>query len=338
MSLIPDRDVDLSAVTVVVGAWRSAAPVDDCLRSVLPPGDVRPPSGLVVLNDADPATLAAVQPWTAHPDVSTVPLSRNTGFAGGVHAATSAVLTPWMFLLNDDAQLEPGALERLLRLLQEHPDPGSMAVVQASVRLADAEPRLTNSTGNQVSPDGYGYDRDWLVPWPPDRAGEEEPFGFCGAGALLRVSAVREVGGMDPRLFLYYEDTDLSWRLRLAGWRSSWCPTAVVTHRHGSSSVEGSELFRFYNERNRLLVLARDASVHLALTQWMRYPLTVASLTVHHGPRRARTALRLRALASACRGLPAALRQRRRDVIRVPRSQVEQLLVPPPARLGGLRA
>jgi GT2 family glycosyltransferase len=99
----------------------------------------------------------------------------------------------------------------------------------------------------------------------------DAPFGFCGAGALLDVAAVRSCGGMDASLFLYYEDTDLSWRLRLAGWSVEYCPAAHVMHEHGSSSVEGSDLFLHHNERNRLLVLARNATARTALWQWLRY-------------------------------------------------------------------
>ena len=53
-------------------------------------------------------------------------------------------------------------------------------------------------------------------------------FGFSGGAAMLRIDAVRAVGGFPRRFFLYYEDTDLSWRLRLAGWTIRYEPGAVV--------------------------------------------------------------------------------------------------------------
>ena len=82
-------------------------------------------------------------------------------------------------------------------------------------------------------------------------------FGFCGCGRRLghrsRVSGRR----LRRDYFLYYEDTDLSWRLRLAGYRIVHVPSATVRHHHAGSSGEGSELHRFYDERNRLLTLPR---------------------------------------------------------------------------------
>ena len=58
---------------------------------------------------------------------------------------------------------------------------------------------------------------------------------------------------------MYYEDTDLSWRGRLAGWRYCYVPESVVRHEHAASSKEGSALFMHYVERNRFLTLARNA-------------------------------------------------------------------------------
>src|SRR5207253_4471667 len=66
-------------------------------------------------------------------------------------------------------------------------------------------------------------------------------------------------GLFDERFFLYYEDTDLSWRGRLLGWRYRYVPASVVRHEHAASSGEGSDVFRYFVQRNRLLMLAKDA-------------------------------------------------------------------------------
>ena len=81
---------------------------------------------------------------------------------------------------------------------------------------------------------------------------------------LLRPAYLAEVGLFDERLFLYYEDTDLSWRGRALGWRYRFEPTSVVRHLHAASPGESSPVFRYYNERNRLVVLAKNAPAALA--------------------------------------------------------------------------
>ena len=84
-------------------------------------------------------------------------------------------------------------------------------------------------------------------------------FAWCGGAVLLSVRYLREVGIFDDRYFMYYEDTDLSWRGRLAGWRYRYVPDSVVRHEHAASSKEGSPLFQHFVERNRFLTLARNA-------------------------------------------------------------------------------
>jgi GT2 family glycosyltransferase len=187
---------------------------------------------------------------------------------------------------------------------------------------------VLNSTGNEVTRSGYGRDRGWQQ---VDR-GQEPPadvFAFCGAAVLLRMSALHAVGDFDEDFFLYYEDSDLSWRLRAGGWTVRYEPAAVVRHAHAASSDVRSRLFRFHDDRNRLLMLTKNAPARLALRSAARYPLTVASLTLRQGPGAAMTTTRLRALASYLRLLPRMLR-RRRSIARsavVPSSETVNLLV-----------
>jgi GT2 family glycosyltransferase len=199
---------------------------------------------------------------------------------------------------------------------------------------------LVNSTGNVVRADGYGVDRGWLADAARHRP-ERDVFGFCGAAALLRTSALDDVGLFDEDFFLYYEDSDLSWRLRLAGDTVEYCAEAVVRHVHAGSTGEGSGLFRFYDGRNRLLMLTKDATAALALRTVGRYALTTASIAVRRSQPASHVLLRLRVLASYARLAPTMLRRRRAigRAARVSRAEVQGLLAAPPSTAtGGYRA
>jgi len=84
---------------------------------------------------------------------------------------------------------------------------------------------------------------------------------FCGAAALLRKEALDRVGLFDDDFFMYFEDTDLSWRIRRGGYRIRYRPSAVVRHLHATSSVEYSPLFNFYTARNQVLMIAKNAGL-----------------------------------------------------------------------------
>jgi len=123
---------------------------------------------------------------------------------------------------------------------------------------------VINNVGSNLYAGGFGGDRGFLE---RDRGQFDQPaevFAWCGGAVLLKREYLDSVGIFDERLFLYYEDTDLSWRGRLAGWRYVYEPSAIVRHRHAQSSGVGSPVFRFHTERNRLLVLAKCAPARLA--------------------------------------------------------------------------
>jgi N-acetylglucosaminyl-diphospho-decaprenol L-rhamnosyltransferase len=94
---------------------------------------------------------------------------------------------------------------------------------------------------------------------------------------LLRSDYLDDVGLFDERLFLYYEDLELSWRGTERGWRYRYVPESVVRHVHAASSVDGSALKRYYDERNHLVVLARHASARRALRAATRSLLVTGS-------------------------------------------------------------
>ena len=123
---------------------------------------------------------------------------------------------------------------------------------------------LVNSTGNLVDASGNGYDRDWLVPAEREHS-PSEVFGLCGGACAIRREAWRALGGFREDLFMYYEDTDLSWRLREHGWRVVYVREAVVRHEHASSSGTDSPMFIRVNARNRILVAAAHSPAPVVL-------------------------------------------------------------------------
>jgi hypothetical protein len=195
---------------------------------------------------------------------------------------------------------------------------------------------VLNNAGGIVFADGYGADRAFQE---VDTGAYDEPaevFNFCGNGVAFRREVLADAGLFDDDFFLYYEDTDLSWRVRARGYAIRYEPTAVLRHHHSASSGEESPVFRFHVDRNRLLMLTKNASWRLALPQLLRYPLTTASMAlraVRAGNARAAarpTLLRLRVMASYLKLLPAMLRKRRAiDRTRaVARRDLERWLVP----------
>ena len=122
---------------------------------------------------------------------------------------------------------------------------------------------LINSTGNVVDACGNGHDRSWLAPSKQEHD-SPEVFGICGGACAISARAWRQLNGMRQDLFMYYEDTDFSYRLRRAGYRVQYVRQAQARHAHAASSDSASEAFTTWNTRNRLRVAARYAPASVA--------------------------------------------------------------------------
>lgn len=122
---------------------------------------------------------------------------------------------------------------------------------------------LINSTGNVVDACGNGHDRSWLAPAKQEHD-SPEVFGICGGACAISARAWRQLGGMRQDLFMYYEDTDFSYRLRRAGYRVQYVRQAQARHAHAASSDSASAAFTTWNTRNRLRVAARYAPASVA--------------------------------------------------------------------------
>ena len=321
---------------IVIVNWRQAELTIRAARSIreqLGDGDV-----LVVVDNASGDGSAE---RLRREGLTVVESPENRGFGAGVNIGARGMVEDALVLLNNDAVAEPGFLEALLAPLGDPPSAAAPAATTARILLAgrwkpatpgqqDAlvSPRtgrwtrvddeaaargegevLVNSTGNLVDASGNGYDRDWLVP-----AGQEhspsEVFGLCGGACAIRREAWQALGGFREDLFMYYEDTDLSWRLRERGWRVVYVRKAVVLHEHASSSGTGSAMFIRVNTRNRILTAAAHSPAPVVMQALAR--TVVRAL---RGPQRGPV---MTGLAQAVAGLPRELRQRTRGRARRP--------------------
>jgi GT2 family glycosyltransferase len=181
---------------------------------------------------------------------------------------------------------------------------------------------VVNNVGNELTDDWYGVDRGFGLVDAGQFDAPTEVFGWCGAAVQFPSAYLRDVGGFDERLFLYYEDLDLAWRGRERGWRYRTVPSSVVRHRLGASSRVGSPVFRYHTERNRLVVLAKHAPWGVVARAAVRHLAATASYArrdVVRGwrhPAPALTWLRLRSWFGFVRLLPHAIRERRRQGVR----------------------
>ena len=126
-----------------------------------------------------------------------------------------------------------------------------------------------------------------------------EVFGASATCALYRRAMLDDLGGFDRSFFAYLEDADLAWRARMAGWRCLLAPAAVARHHHSATLGHGSALKHRLVGRNRVRMLAKNASA----AQLRRGLLRIVAYDLAYVGYVAATARTLAPLTGRLRGL-----------------------------------
>jgi len=321
-------------IRVIIVNFNGGAAVMKCLDALAAIETVHDVEVVVLDNASADNSVATMR--VEHPEVTIRETGSNLGFVANNLALTDLADVDYVALLNNDAFVEPHWLDPLVQALD---DDSGLGAVQSKIvfaeRSTDDGRNIINNVGGIVLADGSGADRGF---GQPDTGQFDEPaeiFTWCGGSVLLRPSYLADVGLFDSRLFLYYEDTDLAWRGQSRGWRYRYEPTSMVLHLHAASTGTGIEVFQYFNERNRLVVLVKNAPRALAWSAAYRHPLTTLSYlrSAVTSSRSTKSRLdlttvriRLRAYVGFLRLVPAALLERRhiRQRRTVPMAQLTQ--------------
>ncbi len=208
---------------------------------------------------ADDASTDDTQEWLSvrHPSVRLVRLEKNQGFCAAVNAGIGAASGEFIQLLNNDAEVTEGWLEAGLNCFADATI-GSVAPLV----LVRSDPSRVDSAGDQYfavgwpAKRGHGQSTARWINTPPTLV-----FGASGSSAFYRTSALRATGFFDLSFGSYYEDIDIAFRLRWAGYSCVFSPNCRVLHEVSAS---------FDHARPDL---QRKMSRNAELVFWSRLPL-----------------------------------------------------------------
>lgn len=245
-------------VSIIILNWNGKPLLKDCLDSLRNQG-FRDFEAVVVDNGSSDGSAAYLR--EAYPWVRLVALQENTGFAGGNNRAFAECSGRFIVTLNNDTKLEPDFLAAMVAAAEADPCIGMVAAKM----LNFYQPGRIDSVGVRVTASGMGQN---IGVGEQDRGQYDAPldvFGPCAGAALYRREMLEQVGFFDPAFFAYYEDLDLAWRGRLAGWRAVTAPNAVVYHVHSATSGKMSPFTVYQVQRNKWFVLLKDWPAALLL-------------------------------------------------------------------------
>lgn len=330
---------DAPLFSIVIVTVRGGRRLMRCLRSIADQTGHEPGVEVIlVLNGRDveaevPESLAQALGLRSHR------LPRNLGFAGGANAGIAESRGGWVLLLNDDAWLAPGFRGALAKSVAEAPPlrgmlqprvlecarPDSQGGGRADRGEPDPREARVSTFGVDLRASGDVQDR---------RRGDADPGTwaaeaiFCPSAAVgvyrrAMLEALRDESGhfLDPGFFMYFEDVDLGWRARLAGYEAWTVPEAVAFHEgQASADVHANGFVRRQCRRNRIRLFLANGSVRLLAGALPRLARDAAGLVVDDG---------FAGLVESGRSLSRGLGARRRMSLasRQARAQVESAWV-----------
>lgn len=230
---------DGSRLVAIVLNWRDAARTIKCVESLAAMSEV----DVVVVVDNEStgelADLSAQLSPSVIDKMELMPVRENRGFAGGMNVAfeSQTVLeAEFILALNNDAYLDRLSLNKLLDALRQRPDAGAVGpVVRNLDGSVQSQGAALTRTGLRISQSAGSPD---YLTW---------------ACVLLRGDALHEVGALDERFFMYWEDYDYGLRLRQQGWELLLVDDASVAHELSASGSSVGDLLRTYYAESLLM-------------------------------------------------------------------------------------
>ncbi len=236
-------------LSLVLVTYNSQEFIEECLNSLSAGLDKIPHEIIVVDNASQDGTADRI--LESHPEVRLLRNSENLGYPRANNQGIAAASGPFILLLNPDTHVGPGVLQKLLAEIERRPEAGGVAPV---LRLPSG--KLQVSFGKRI---GLGVELvkklagNRFLSWQADRKKEIREMGWLGGACLLiRKKALESIAGFDEHFFLYFEDIDLCYRIREAGWTLWLVPELEIGHAGGGSTSITALFSRFHYRRSQI--------------------------------------------------------------------------------------
>lgn len=251
--------LSLSAITVT---HNHAHYIDRCLHTLVPEVNRLGGEVIVVDNYSDDNSAAIAH---SYPDVRLYINSERRGFSANNNFGMALAKGRYLLLLNPDTEVLPGALEILIKFMDEHPHVGLCgAQLLFPDRTIQPSPRrfptwssvLARRTPLRIFLHNSHFNRRHLM-LEMDHLQPLSVDWLLGACLLIRREVLETVGPLDEGFFLYVEDIDWARRIHQAGWKVYYVPMAQIIHHHLAVSDKHFFSYRMWLHLKSMIRYAR---------------------------------------------------------------------------------
>jgi len=237
--------MDKEKVSFIVVNWNGRKTIKECLDSIL--GQTYGNREIIFVdNHSTDGSLELVK--DGYDLDRLIGLNRNHGYAEANNLGFEQATGEYIALVNNDTVLERYWLEKAIHVFHRE---GNESVGSVATKIINYHQRdVIDTAGAEHLGFGAGWDYKGLPVDSSEVNKSKEVFGACASAALYRKRILDQIGLFDPEYFIYFEDTDLSFRLRLFGYSCIYEPEAVCFHHGGVKEDKDSKFYIDYGRRN----------------------------------------------------------------------------------------
>ena len=233
-------------VSIIIVNWNGLHHLKKCLPSLYK-SRFKNFEVILVDNGSVDKSLSYISKY--YPKVRVILNSENVGFAPANNQGLAKAQGEYILLLNNDTVLTTDFLRPLVNALDSDP---SLGAVQSKILSMD-NPKLLDSVGSFFTSTGILYHYGYHQVDRKKYAKSIYTYSAKGACMMIRRKVIDIVGLFDDRFFAYFEESDLSHRIWLAGYMIKYIPESVIYHKIGGTSNSMQNSFiQFHSFKNRI--------------------------------------------------------------------------------------
>ncbi len=256
-------------VTIIIVNWNGKKHLTGCLNSLK---NQRYHDFEVVLVDNGSVDESVGFVQKNFPEVKIVQLPKNLGYSVGMNAGIENSKSKYVIALNNDTTVDQNWLSELIKMAESNQRIGSC---QPKI-LSMQNPQTIDTVGLALNWEGDAYQLGVQEKDTGQYSKPKELLGACSASVLYRRSAIEQIGGFDPDFFAFYEDVDVALRLKKAGWKCMFVPSAVVYHYGSATAVTDSPFKTYLLERNQYYYKIKNQPAKILLRFILKQPKKVS--------------------------------------------------------------
>ena len=247
--------------SIIIPNWNGKELLEDCLSSLFAQS-FKDFEIILMDNNSSDESIKYVE--DNFPQVKIISLHKNFGFAGAINAGVKASKATYVVFLNNDTSAEKDWLSSLVGCANSHQE-----VISVNSKLLNFYDKKTiDGVGILINEAGQAKSIGWEEQDHGQYEKERYIFGATGGASLFKRVDFIKVGMFDENYFMYSEEVDFAFRAQFQGYKSIFCPKALVYHKHKATAKKSPQNIEYWQFRNMTQTIIKDFPVSILVRKW----------------------------------------------------------------------